>query len=151
MLENRVPPPIVAALFALGMWAAATRLPTIDIPQRTQGLLILALVLIGIKVAVAGVLAFREAKTTVNPLQPERASSLVIVGIYRYSRNPMYLGLALFLCAWAVYLGSPWLLLGLLGFVLYMNVFQIAPEERAMQQLFAGEFEVYKKRVRRWI
>ncbi|MFK7829874.1 MAG: isoprenylcysteine carboxylmethyltransferase family protein [Congregibacter sp.] len=151
MLQNKVPPPLVSGLFALAMWAATPYLPVINMPYRAKGLLILVLVLLGVKAALGGVLAFREARTTVNPLKPERASSLVITGIYRFSRNPMYLGMALFLTAWMIYLGSPLLLLAVIGFVLYMNMFQIGPEERAMQRLFGAEFESYKKQVRRWI
>ncbi|MEO8280563.1 MAG: isoprenylcysteine carboxylmethyltransferase family protein, partial [Ideonella sp.] len=110
-----------------------------------------AILVAGIGISVAGLLAFRRAKTTVNPTKPERASALVTTGIYRVTRNPMYLGLALVLIAWAVFLSSAWALLGVVGFALYMGRFQIAPEERALSRLFGSEFESYKASVRRWL
>lgn len=72
-------------------------------------------------------------------------------GIYRYSRNPMYVGLAAMLSAWAIYLRSPVALSGVAVFILYMNRFQITPEERALESLFAEEFVAYRARVRRWL
>ena len=99
----------------------------------------------------AGVVSFRQAQTIVNPLKPETASALVRSGIYQYSRNPMYVGFALLLLAWACYLASPVALFGLLGFVLYMNRFQISPEERALATLYGSEYQVYQTQVRRWL
>ena len=147
MLQNRIPPPLVAILFGLLMWTASRFLPRHDLP------LILAIVtaLVGLTVCLAGVWSFRRARTTVNPLHPERASALVERGIYRYTRNPMYLGFAVVLLAWALLLGSPVALLGVPGFILYMNRFQIAPEEQALAGLFSDDFARYCGRVRRWL
>ncbi|MGH8122848.1 MAG: methyltransferase family protein, partial [Rudaea sp.] len=111
----------------------------------------LAIVLLGVACSAAGILSFRRARTTVDPTKPEQASSLVKTGIYRVTRNPMYLGLTLVLVAWAAFLSSAWALLGVAGFVLYMSRFQIAPEERALASLFASEYEAYKASVRRWL
>ncbi len=110
-----------------------------------------AVLLLGVAVCLAGVLSFRLARTTVNPLRPETATALVDSGIYRHTRNPMYLGFAMILVAWALYLDSPFTLLGVVGFVLYMNRFQIIPEERALQALFGEQFSSYRARVRRWL
>lgn len=99
----------------------------------------------------AGGLAFRRARTTVNPLQPQSASSLVRGGIYSRTRNPMYLGFALVLLGWVVALGS-WLgLLVLAGYVVFLNRFQIRPEERALEAIFGPTFLEYRDQVRRWI
>src|SRR5688572_31354198 len=102
-LELRVPPPIVAALFATLMWLTARYAPwaAVFIPGRRWIAILLAAA--GVAVSLTGVASFRRAKTTVNPLTPEKASSLVISGIYRITRNPMYLGLSIVLLAWAVY------------------------------------------------
>src|SRR5688500_17175464 len=93
-LELRVPPPLVAAAFATLMWLAARFAPwaAVSIPGRRWIALLLAV--IGVAVSLSGVASFRRAKTTVNPLTPEKASSLVVSGIYRVTRNPMYLGLS---------------------------------------------------------
>ena len=106
---------------------------------------------LGIIAAIAGVISFRQARTTVNPLKPESTSALVTSGMYKFSRNPMYLGMALALCAWACYLASLCSVLGIIGFMLYMQRFQIAPEERVLEVIFGQTFIDYKKRVRPWI
>ena len=150
-LENRIPPPLVATLFALCMWALAAVLPKVAVSDTLRLIATAALVALGTFFCLAGVLSFRRARTTVNPLKPQTASALVSSGIYRLSRNPMYLGFALFLAAWAVFLASPWALLGVLGFILYMSRLQIAAEERALEALFGAEFSRYKSAVRRWL
>ncbi|PZP08864.1 MAG: protein-S-isoprenylcysteine methyltransferase [Pseudomonas protegens] len=150
-LENRIPPPLVAVLFAVLMGLFARGLPGLHPGLGTRLLLALPLVMAGLLFVLAGGLAFRRAKTTVNPLKPVSASALVTSGIYQYTRNPMYVGFALWLLAWGLYLASPLVLLGVLGFVLYMNRFQIYPEERALGQLFGADFAAYRQRVRRWL
>jgi len=150
-LENRIPPPLVAVLFAVLMGLLARGLPGLDPGLGTRLLLALPLVMAGLLFVLAGGLAFRRAKTTVNPLKPASASALVTSGIYQYTRNPMYVSFALWLLAWGLYLASPLVLLGVLGFVLYMNRFQIYPEERALGQLFGADFAAYRQRVRRWL
>ena len=146
-LENRIPPPLVAIITGLLMWAATRPAFTLG-TGLWPGLLIAAL---GMAVCLAGVLSFHRARTTVNPLHPERASALVDSGIYRLTRNPMYLGFAILLVAWAVVLGSVVSLIGVVAFMLYMRRFQIRPEERALNALFPDDFARYCGRVRRWI
>ena len=84
-------------------------------------------------------------------MKPEGTSSLVTSGIYRFTRNPMYVGLLFVLIAWAVFLSTPWLVIGPFVFVLYMNRFQIEPEERVLFRLFGTAFATYKGAVRRWL
>ena len=147
----RVPPVALFLIVVLLMWAVAVRLPSwrIAFPGRTvvTVLLLLAAGALGI----AGVRAFGRARTTVDPLRPERASALVTSGIYRRTRNPMYVALAIALLAWAFWLAHPLALLGVPAFVAWMNRCQIAPEERALQSLFGAEFERYCREVRRWL
>ena len=150
-LENRIPPPIVTALFGLLMWLTARYTPGLAPANLVRVLVALLVLTIGVFFSVVGVLSFRQAQTTVNPLKPETASALVRSGIYQYSRNPMYVGFALVLLAWACYLASLFALFGVLGFVLYMNRFQIRPEERALITLFGSEYQVYQTQVRRWL
>ncbi|MBW8354966.1 MAG: isoprenylcysteine carboxylmethyltransferase family protein [Pseudomonas sp.] len=150
-LENKVPPPLVALVFGGLMGGASLGLPGLDLAWGTRLLLALPLIGAGQLFVLAGGISFRRARTTVNPLKPEAASALVTSGIYRYTRNPMYVGFALWLLAWGLYLASPLVLLGVLGFVLYMNRLQIAPEERALGRLFGADFAAYRQRVRRWL
>ena len=150
-MDNRIPPPLVASLFGLLMWFAARHLPgALELTTKWRTGLALVVLLAGVAICLAGVLSFRRARTTVNPLKPETASALVSSGVYRYTRNPMYLGFALVLTAWSIFLAWPPALLGVLGFVVYMNVFQIEPEERALAKLFGSEFTRYSSQVRRW-
>jgi len=151
VLENRIPPVVVAALFGVLMWLAAYNLPgALALPIEWRVGLALTVLLVGAFICLAGVASFRQASTTVNPLQPETASVLVSSGIYRYTRNPMYLGFATALLAWSILLGSPVSVLGVLGFVLFMNRFQIRSEERALANLFGNDFEQYCRTVGRW-
>jgi len=150
-LKNRVPPPLVAGLFAFVMWAVSFAVPSIEMNNGVRLTLSAVAVALGIFFCIAGVVSFRKAKTTVNPLKPETATALVNSGIYAISRNPMYVGLALFLLAWAVYLSSLWVSIGVVGFVLYMNHFQIEPEELALKEIFGSEFIDYQAKVRRWL
>ena len=84
-------------------------------------------------------------------MRPQNTSSLVTRGIYGFTRNPMYLGLALALLGWAAFLSAAWPLLGPPLFVAYVNIFQIRPEERVLSGLFGDEYTRYTRRVRRWI
>lgn len=150
-LDAKVPPPAVAVAAALIIWGISQFAPQMAIPAYIRLAITLALAVVGIACSVSGVLSFRQAQTTVNPTKLDSASTLVQTGIYRITRNPMYLGLALVLCAWAVFLSSPWALLGAAAFVLYMNKFQIAPEERALSRVFGSAYAAYTASVGRWL
>jgi protein-S-isoprenylcysteine O-methyltransferase Ste14 len=150
-LELRIPPPVVALIVAGGMWAVTHLPPSLQLPTLVRLLVAVVLAAIGVAVAMSGVMAFRNAQTTVNPLTPESSAALVSTGVYSFTRNPMYLGMVLALFAWAVYLRSIWSLLGPVVFVLYITRFQIVPEERVLGGLFGAPFAEYKKRVRRWL
>jgi len=148
-LENRVPPPVVGACVGALMLGAAWALPVFA--MRVPWLLAAVLGAAGVLVSVIGVLQFRRARTTVNPLKPAEASTLVTGGIYRWTRNPMYLGMALALAGWGLYLGN-FGALALVGvFVMYIDRYQIDPEERALMGRFGDEFAAYRRRVRRWL
>ena len=150
-LELKIPPPVVAALVAGSMWAIAMLAPLVDAPAAMRVAVAVVMVLIGVTFDLAGLIAFRRTKTTVNPRKPEKAVALVCSGVYRLTRNPMYLGLVFVLVGWAVYLSSAWALLGPVAFALYINRFQIKPEERVLSTLFGSRYAVYKSSVRRWL
>ncbi len=150
-LELKVPPPLVALLIAVVMWGIARNFPLIDIPKFFRELAAIAVALLGGGISLAGTIAFRRAKTTVNPMRPENASSLVCSGIYKITRNPMYVGLLFVLVAWGIFLSSVWAVIGPLCFLLYINRFQIEPEERVLSNMFGESYINYKSRVRRWL
>ncbi|MBY5935948.1 methyltransferase family protein [Marinobacter nauticus] len=149
-LELKVPPVVLVILFGAAMWVISRLLPSgyFAVPGRL--ILCTAVLLAGAGIALAGVLAFRSAGTTVDPRTPHQSASLVVDGVYRYTRNPMYLGFLLMLIAWSLYLGSVFAALLLPLFMLYMNRFQIKPEERHMRALFGDDYAHYTSRVGRW-
>ena len=149
-LELKVPPPAVGLLIAAAMWGIAQVSPaTLAVPNPHFAAAVIALA--GITFDIAGIISFQRAKTTINPLRPNKTTSLVSSGVYRITRNPMYVGMLFLLIAWAIFMSSPWALLGPLAFVLYMNRFQISPEERVLEGLFGDDFANYRKKVRRWL
>jgi protein-S-isoprenylcysteine O-methyltransferase Ste14 len=150
-LELKVPPPLVALLVGLAMWAAARLLPAVPLTGQWRYLLAGVCAGFGLVVAILGVWAFRQAKTTVNPVTPEKASSVVTGGIFSYTRNPMYVGLTALLAGWAIWLSAPWVFLGPVALMLYLTRFQIIPEERVMSAKFGRAYDEYRKRVRRWL
>lgn len=150
-LEHKIPPPLVCLVCAGVMWYLASYAPLLDVPKSFRYIAAAGFGTAGIVVMLLGVISFHRAKTTVNPLKPETASVLVTNGIYRYTRNPMYLGMLLLLIGWAVYLSSLVALIGAFAFWLYIERFQIRPEERALAALFGNAFAKYTSQVRRWL
>lgn len=150
-LELKIPPPVVGSLIAAAMWGISHLGPTLPIGSQIRLVVALALVALGITCDLLGLIAFRRSKTTINPMKPGKSSALVTSGIYSVTRNPMYLGMVALLTAWAVHLGALWPFVGPVLFILYINRFQIGPEERIMQSKFGKEFADYVARVRRWI
>ena len=149
-LELRVPPLAVAAAAAVLMVLLAWAVPVADFRFTPPMALAGAMAGLGAAIALAGVIAFRRAHTTVNPMTPEASSAVVSTGIYRLTRNPMYLGLLLALVGLALALGTMLALVPVAGYVGYMNRFQIEPEERALRGKFGADYEAYLRRVRRW-
>ena len=147
----RFPPLAVAMTCGIAMWVVARALPSLRCEFPGRRTIALALLALGAVISLAGVIAFRRARTTTNPLRPDAASALVVTGIYARTRNPLYLGFVVMLLAWCAWLAHPVTLLGIPGFIAWMNRFQIRAEERAIGALFGEEFERYCARVRRWI
>jgi protein-S-isoprenylcysteine O-methyltransferase Ste14 len=149
-LELKIPPPLVGLLAATIAYLLAQALPTprLALPwQHVAG----PLALLGACVSAAGFHAFWRARTTIDPLQPQRASTLVTTGIYAFSRNPMYLGLLITLVGWAMYLLSAAALIGPMFFAAYVHRFQVVPEERLLERGFGPAYARYRERVRRWL
>ncbi len=146
-----VPPPVLALAAAAAMWALAGQsgLPRFDFPGRAG--LAIAVAGAGLAIDLVSVAAFIRARTTVNPLAPSKSSALVVNGLYRFSRNPMYLGMLLILIGWAIWLAQPVTLLGAAVFAVLIEALQIRPEEAALEAKFGDAYGAYKKRVRRWL
>lgn len=150
-LERKIPPVAVFIILAVIINYLSRCIHLATLPLPLPGWVFAICFLLAGGIGVAGVYEFRKADTTVNPVKVDRASSVVDSGIFSYTRNPMYLALFLLLFGYAYWHQN---LLGLgtsFGFILYMNRFQIQPEEQALERLFGEEYLDYKQRVRRWI
>ena len=148
-LENKIPPAVVWLVCALIMKSIAYVLPFVALPHLP--VVAIVMTLIGIGAGIAGIWNFYKARTTINPLEPSETTHFVSEGIYKLSRNPMYVGLACCLISWAIWLSYlvPWL--GVVLFIAYMTRFQIIPEERVLRQKFGDEYQNYCLKVRRWL
>lgn len=151
MKKIRIPPPIwmlicgASALFLNSLYP-------MSLGRSSERLLIAGVCLLLAAVFLANsLLGFIRNKTTVNPLRPEKATSLVMTGVYRFSRNPMYLGMLLCLCAWGFYLGNILTILGPVLFGVIMNALQISPEEQVLREKFGDAYLDYCSKVRRWL
>jgi len=151
IVKNRVPPPLWMVLTGALMWLVDRVTPAFhfSVPYLVETRTLVTLV--GVAFVVVAIIQFAKLKTTVNPLEPHKSTSLSTDGVYRITRNPMYLGLAIMLLGWGIHLGNPLNLLCITGFMVLITKWQIKPEEAALRDLFGKEFDDYCRRVRRWI
>ena len=150
-LELKIPPPLVALCVATLMWLVSSLLLPIEIEATLRIGIALTLALCGLAFDLAGLIAFIRRKTTINPLRPASTAALVTTGLYRVTRNPMYLGMLLVLFGWAVFLANLAALLIAPLFAFYITRFQIIPEERVLAEKFGAAFMAYQSQVRRWL
>jgi len=148
-METKIPPPVVTLIFGFAIYLSRKIFPEIEIQY--SSFFGMVLLLLGFLILISAVKLFRNDKTTVNPLSPEQATKLVTNGIFKLSRNPMYLGMAVILASVAVFFNIIGGIIFMALFCLYITKFQIIPEEKAMKELFAQDFEQYMQATRRWI
>ena len=149
-MKLKVPPAVVFVIFGLLMYLLAKFLPVGDFDFFGRRYVMAALLIAAMSISIAALFQFSKKKTTIDPLNPSKASQLVTGGIYNYTRNPMYLGLLLILLAWGLWLGNAFNTVTAGFFVAYMNRFQIEPEEKVLTELFGKTFQQYCIKVRRW-
>ena len=148
-METKIPPPLVTLIFGLSIYFSRELFPTIEIKYSFYvGIFLL---LLGFLILISAVRLFRIDQTTVNPLSPMQATKLVTEGIFKFSRNPMYLGMACVLASLAMFFNIIGGIVFIALFCAYITKFQIVPEEKAMLDLFSEYFNQYKQTTRRWI
>ncbi|WP_286075546.1 isoprenylcysteine carboxylmethyltransferase family protein [Stenotrophomonas sp. 59] len=150
-LETRIPPPLVMLLCAGIGWLGSRLWPDAVLPLPMPALMAGGVMAIGVALNLLPKLAFQRARTTANPMRPSASSALVMHGVYRYTRNPMYLGQATILTGAMLYLQNTITLLAVPLFVLYITWLQIMPEERALLARFPEVYPLFRQRVRRWL
>ncbi|SFC16140.1 Protein-S-isoprenylcysteine O-methyltransferase Ste14 [Marinospirillum celere] len=150
-LEKKIPPLLLLIGFLLLLWTLEAITPVYEVHQPVSWIITLMMLLAGSYFCLAGISAFKKARTTVDPRTPEKTSELVTEGVYRITRNPMYVGFGCFLAAWGAWLASPWLLLVLPLFLGYLHLFQVLPEEAVLEEAFGEDYLNYKAKVPRWM
>ncbi len=150
-LNLKIPPVAQGIISLMLIWFLDRQLPIFHINIAFKGAVSIAIIVMGSLVGVLAVAAFIQMRTTVDPRYPEKASRLVVVGIYKYSRNPMYLAILLILVGISIHSGAISSLLVPFLFVAFINRFQIVPEEQMLEQKFGKEYLKYIKQVRRWV
>jgi protein-S-isoprenylcysteine O-methyltransferase Ste14 len=150
-LDARIPPLIVVAVMGLTMWMTSNLVPTLSFSFAGRDWFAWTVFVLALATMIAGVHAFSKAKTTVDPRHPETSTAVVANGVFRFTRNPMYLGMLLALLSWALFLSNVAAFLFLPLFVLFINRFQIRPEERALTAKFGEAYSAYRRSVRRWL
>ena len=148
-MSNKIPPPIVTFFFGLCIYLSRPYFPEFSF-SILNSLSTISFVL-GITVFATAVSSFKRQNTTVNPISIEKASSLVVNGVFKYSRNPMYLGMLFILLGLTFKFNLIGGLLFTSLFMIFISKFQIKPEEAAMEKLFDQEWKDYIKNVRRWL
>ena len=150
-LELKIPPVVVVAIAMALMWLTARATPTLLVLFPGRMVLSILFVALGVAIIAAGVRSFVKANTTVNPHQPSASTFVVTTGIYRITRNPMYLGMLLVIVAWMIYLANAAAAIFPFLFAAYITRFQIQPEERVLIEKFGAAYEAYRASVRRWL
>lgn len=151
VLETKIPPPVYGLLTAIAIWWLDKWLPgwaLLPAALKAPGI---ALMMGGFSLDLLALKQFTDKHTTVNPLSPQKASTVVVSGLYRYTRNPMYMGMLIALSGWCFYLGNLAGFLCLPLFILVLTQMQILPEERILSAKFGEPYTDYLKQVRRWI
>ena len=151
MLKLKIPPPIYALSAALLMRVLNTIAPIVTLFESPLNSIGWFFVGAGMLIDLWSVGLFWQQKTTVNPMKPDNSKSIVVSGMYQYSRNPMYLGMLIMLFGVAVLLGGLTPLLCLPIFIIVITTQQIVPEEQTLTNKFGQAYLDYKHRVRRWI
>ena len=150
-LELKVAPDVVWVLVVGLMWLASVRTPRLDLPYWLRAGTAAILTVMGVWMMVSARMSLEQANTTWHPMTPTKSTAVVTSGVYGFSRNPMYLGMLLVMLGWAVVLASPVALVLSAILVVYIDRFQIGPEERALTVILGQEYVDYRAQVRRWI
>ena len=148
-MNNKIPPPIVTFICGIAIYFSKNFFNQFF--SYNNSTISLFLLILGLLVFISAVKSFRTHKTTINPLEPRKASSLVTTGIFKFSRNPMYLGMLIILLSISFRFNLIGGIIISLFFYFFITKFQIIPEEVAMNELFGNEFVDYEKKTKRWI
>ena len=148
-MKKRIPPPLITMSCVLVIFLSKSIFPSFVFPFKLE--IGIGFSILGLSLLILSVKSFIKNNTTINPLNLKKSTYLVTNGLFRFSRNPMYLGMLLFLVGTSIILNIIGGLIISVLFIFYMNFFQIMPEEIALENLFGKDYRNYRKNVRRWI
>ena len=145
----KIPPPLIVLTLIISIYFSSKKIDLINIPFQLEiSFFILSL---GILVFINPVLKFIKSKTTINPIQFEETNRLVTSGIFKYSRNPMYLGMLMIIISTSIFYLNIYSILMPFLFIFWINKFQIKREEAFLTEKFGKEYLSYKNKTRRWL
>ena len=148
-MNNKIPPPIIALVCALGILFSKPFFK--EYSNVNNSSISILFFLIGIACFFFAIKLFNKHNTTISPLKPEKATSLIMSGIYMYSRNPMYLGMLFILISISIRFNIIGGIISISTFIIYITKFQIIPEEEQLKRIFGEKFLNYKKKTRMWL
>ena len=146
---SKIPPPVLALILVISNYFSTKKIDLIHIPFQT--LIAVFILSFGLLILINPVLKFKKSKTTINPIKFKKVNKLVTSGIYKYSRNPMYLGFLIIVISSSIFYLNIYSILTPLFFYLWLNRFQIKREEIFLTEKFGKEYLSYKNKTRRWI
>ena len=145
----KIPPPLLVLILVIANYFSSKKIDLIHLPN--QDLISILILLIGMLILINPIFKFIKSKTTIDPIKFKKVNKLIISGIYKYSRNPMYLGLLMIVISTSIFFLNIFSITTPFLFYCWINRFQIKREEIFLTEKFGEEYMSYKITTRRWI
>ena len=145
----KIPPPILVLVLVISNFFSSKKIDLIHLPN--QDLISIIILLIGVLILTNPIFKFIKSKTTIDPIKFKKVNKLITSGIYKYSRNPMYLGLLMIVISTSIFYLNIFSITTPFLFYFWINRFQIKREEIFLTEKFGREYMSYKTKTRRWI
>ena len=145
----KIPPPVIVLILVVSNFLSSKKIDIINIPNQT--LVSIIILLIGVFILIVPVSKFIKSQTTVNPIKFKKVNKLITSGIYKYSRNPMYLGFLMIVISTSIYYLNIFSIITQIFFYFWINRFQIKREEIFLNKKFGQKYITYKSKTRKWI
>ena len=145
----KIPPPLLVLILVIANYFSSKKIDLIHLPN--QDLISILILLIGIFILINPIFKFIKSKTTIDPIKFKKVNKLITSGIYKYSRNPMYLGLLMIVISNTIFFLNIFSITTPILFYFWINKFQIKREEIFLTEKFGKEYSLYKAKTRRWV
>ena len=145
----KIPPPLLVLILVVFNYFSSKKIDLIHLPN--QDFISIIILLIGMLILINPIFKFIKSKTTIDPIKFKKVNKLITSGIYKYSRNPMYLGLLMIVISTSIFYLNIFSITTPILFVCWINRFQIKREEIFLTEKFGKEYLVYMTKTRRWV